>query len=112
MVWTEMGHIHVSSLTFVTLLCSSEGREESFGMGKLVLARHSRGARRRHQFHVVNIMNWYNRHKLIPVKPTRAETGNFGHYIKIGAGAKLFSEVFAYLVLLLKLRELGLSRLV
>ena len=44
-------------------------------------------------------------------RPLRVHAGDFGHHVKIGAGAKLISEVFTYLIILLRLRELRLSEL-
>ena len=47
--------------------------------------------------------------KLFASRPLRVEVGDFGHYVKVGAGSKVISEVFTYLIILLKLRELRRS---
>ena len=51
------------------------------------------------------------RRGLYIARPSRVEVGDFGHYFKTGAASKIISEVFTYLVILLRLRELRLSDL-
>ena len=68
----------------------------------IVTQKHPKAA----QYHGVTVFSMRTRHILYPMRPIRIELGTFGQYVKLGAGAKIISEVFTYLIILLRLREL------
>ena len=118
--YVEWAYTHISSLKAMSELCCCidsikpekvPGGEYSdfFRTRKPRLA--ETVAAKSVKYHVVAILQLYRRHKLFPVRPIRVEAGDFGHYIKIGAAAKLINDVLSYLIIILKLREFRLSEI-
>ena len=126
-VFAQLAHIHIASTEILKSLCCNQlhadstyqhgiqrGERNTFRAGAQDgLMRVSRNtAWRKHRGpHVVTVFGFRKRHVLCPMRPLRVDTLESGQYIQVGAGSKLVSEVFTYLVLLLRLRELRLSEL-
>ena len=126
-VFAQLAHIHIASTEVLKSLCCNQSHVRATFQNSI-----QRGGRRtlragtqdglttvgwntargKHRGpHIVRVFGLQKRHVLYPMRPLRVDTLESGQYIQIGAGSKLVSEVFTYLVLLLRLRELRLSEI-